>query len=80
MNWARGAVASSYPAVPELLQDLQIGRIDAAVIDAPVAAYLMARIPASPRLSKWQCARRMRGVPGCLFRGILAHPANGILY
>lgn len=37
----RGAVASSYPGVPELLQDLQIGRIDAAVIDAPVAAYLM---------------------------------------
>jgi ABC-type amino acid transport substrate-binding protein len=45
MNWARGAVASSYPAVPELLQDLQIGRIDAAVIDAPVAAYLMAQNP-----------------------------------
>ena len=31
--------------MPELLQDLQIGRIDAAVIDAPVAAYLMAQNP-----------------------------------
>ncbi len=41
----RGAIASSYPGVPELLRDLQIGRIDAAVVDAPVAAYLLAQQP-----------------------------------
>jgi polar amino acid transport system substrate-binding protein len=41
----RGAIASSYPGVPELLKDLQIGRIDAAVVDAPVAAFMMSESP-----------------------------------
>jgi polar amino acid transport system substrate-binding protein len=42
---SQGAVVSSYPAVPEALQDLKIGRLDAALIDGPVAAYILGKNP-----------------------------------
>jgi polar amino acid transport system substrate-binding protein len=41
----QGAKVSSYPAVPEALQDLKIGRLDAALIDGPVAAYILGKNP-----------------------------------
>jgi polar amino acid transport system substrate-binding protein len=41
----QGAKVSSYPTVPELLQDVKIGRVDAALIDAPVAAYVLGQHP-----------------------------------
>jgi polar amino acid transport system substrate-binding protein len=42
---SQGAKVSSYPAVPEALQDLKIGRLDAALIDGPVAAYILGKNP-----------------------------------
>ena len=41
----QGAKISSYPAVPEALQDLKIGRLDAALIDGPVAAFILGKNP-----------------------------------
>jgi polar amino acid transport system substrate-binding protein len=41
----KGAKITTYPAVPELLQDLKFGRIDAGLIDAPVAAYILKQQP-----------------------------------
>jgi polar amino acid transport system substrate-binding protein len=42
---SQGAKVSSYPAVPEALQDLKIGRLDAALIDGPVAAFILGKNP-----------------------------------
>jgi polar amino acid transport system substrate-binding protein len=41
----QGAKISSYPAVPEALQDLKLGRLDAALIDGPVAAFILGKNP-----------------------------------
>jgi polar amino acid transport system substrate-binding protein len=41
----KGAKVTTYPAVPELLQDMKFGRIDAGLIDAPVAAYILKQQP-----------------------------------
>jgi len=48
LDWARalsGAHVNAYPAAAELLLDLKIGRIDAAILDAPVAQYVMRMNP-----------------------------------
>lgn len=39
----QGAKISSYPAVPEGLQDLKLGRLDAFLVDAPVAAFVLGK-------------------------------------
>ena len=41
----QGAKISSYPAVPEALQDLKIGRLDAVLVDGPVAAFILGKNP-----------------------------------
>lgn len=41
----QGAKISSYPAVPEGLQDLKLGRLDAFLVDAPVAAFVLGKNP-----------------------------------
>ncbi len=48
LDWAHalnGARVSAYPGAAELLLDLKIGRIDAAILDAPVARYVMRMNP-----------------------------------
>lgn len=43
LNGIEGAVVSSYPDAATAMEDLRAGRIDAAIIDAPVAGYALAR-------------------------------------
>lgn len=38
-----GAKVSSYPDAATAMEDLRVGRIDAAIVDAPVAGYALAR-------------------------------------
>ncbi len=48
LDWAKalsGAKVSGYPDAANLLLDLKIGRIDAAILDAPVAQYSMRMNP-----------------------------------
>lgn len=50
MDWLnelapKGAKISSYPAVPEMLQDFKNGRLDAALVDGPVFGYLLIQQP-----------------------------------
>lgn len=40
-----GVEVSSYPDVPTALQDIRAGRLDVALVDAPVAAYDLATFP-----------------------------------
>jgi polar amino acid transport system substrate-binding protein len=50
MDWLnalapQGAKASSYAQIADLLQDLRIGRVDAAMLEAPSAGYLLQQNP-----------------------------------
>lgn len=51
MDWLneltpKGAKAASYAQIADLLQDLRIGRVDAAMLEAPSAGYVLQQNPA----------------------------------
>jgi polar amino acid transport system substrate-binding protein len=70
LNAVPGAKASSYAQIADLLQDLRIGRVDAAMMEAPSAGYLLQQNPGMQSAFEVATAYRPKeaGIIGAGFR------------